>query len=199
MSTAAGDAFALLGLPRAAALSADTVRLAFKERAAPVHPDHAADEADRLARNAAFAALNEAQLTLRSTARRLRHLLDLEWPALAASRAGATMDDAAMSLFGSVAQALRLAETAARRRDAAASVLARAMAAGEVMAAADAVADALAAVEAAAAAMDEGLVSIDTARAAGHDCGPALMAASARAGFLEKWQAQLRHAFAGLA
>ena len=197
--SAAGDAFALLGLPRAAALSADAVRLAFKDRAAAVHPDHAADEADRLPRSAAFAALNEAQLTLRSTARRLRHLLDLEWPALAASRAGAAMDDAAMSLFGSVAHALRLAEAAARRRDAAASALVRAMAAGDVMAAADAVSDALAAVEEAAAAMEDNLVAIDAARAAGEACGPALMAAAARAGFLEKWQGQLRQAFAGLA
>jgi len=68
------DAFALLGLPRRAALSAQEVREAFQKAAAAAHPDGAGDAGERARRTADFAALNEAQAILTSLPRRLRHL-----------------------------------------------------------------------------------------------------------------------------
>ncbi len=184
------DAFALLGLPRRALLSVDEVRAAFQKAAAAVHPDGAGDDAERAARTAQFAELNEAQATLTSLPQRLRHLLSLEFPEAAAVRTGVVMDGAMMELFSAVAAAVQRAAAAQSRKQKAATALAKAMLAGEEMEARESLEAASRLVEAARAALEAELSGYETDVEQLRSC-------AARAGFLEKWQAQLRAAFAG--
>ncbi len=184
------DAFALLSLPRRALLSADEVRAAFQKAAAAVHPDGAGDDAERAARTAQFAELNEAQATLTSLPQRLRHLLALEFPEAAAVRTGVVMDGAMMELFSAVAAAVQRAAAAQSRKQKAATALAKAMLAGEELETRESLENATRMVEDSRAALEAELAG----------CGDdveQLRSCAARAGFLEKWQAQLRAAFAG--
>jgi curved DNA-binding protein CbpA len=183
------DAYALLGLPRGAVLTEDEVRAAFQKAAAAVHPDNAADENERAARTADFTALNEAAATLSSLPRRLRHLLELEHPDMAAQKSGAPMDSAMLNLFSMTAAAVQRAAAVQSKQQQAATALVRAMLANEEMQAQESLEAALRSVESARAELEAGLDSLTNA--------PSLAAAAARAGFLEKWQAQLRAAFAG--
>jgi hypothetical protein len=191
------DGFALLGLPRRAILSVDEVRAAFQRSGAENHPDNATDAADRTRRTAAFTALNDAHAVLGSLPRRLRHLLELEHPELAASRSGAVMDRGIMELFSAVGAAMQAANAVQRKRRNAGTALAKALLAKEEMQARETVEAATRQVEAARQALEAELLQMDAARAAGQSDGPQLGSCAARAGFLEKWQAQLRAAFAG--
>jgi curved DNA-binding protein CbpA len=183
------DAFQLLRLPRTAALHEDEVRAAFQKAAAAVHPDAAADASDRAARTAQFTALNEAAATLSSLPRRLRHLLALQAPDLAAQKSGAPMDAAMMDLFSLTAAAVQRAAAVQSRNQQAATALSKALLAGEAMQAREQLEAAVEQVDAARAALEASLPHLETPAA--------LAAAAARAGFLEKWQARLRAAFAG--
>ena len=192
------DAFALLGLPRAAAQDEDGVRAAFQKAAAAVHPDAPTDDGDRARRTASFTALNDAAATLSSLPRRLRHLLELEHGDLAAQKSGAPMDAAMMDLFSLTAAAVQGAAAVQAEKRKAATVLAKAMLAPREMVAREKLEDATAKVEEARATLESGLTNIDAARVAGDaGAGRMVMEAAARAAFLEKWQAQLRAAFAG--
>lgn len=185
----AADCFQLLGLPRAATLSQDEVRAAFQKAAAAAHPDAAADGTERAARTAQFTALNEAAATLTSLPRRLRHLLELEYPEIAAQKTGAPMDDAMMDLFSLTAATVQRAAAVQAQKRTAATALARAVLAPQEMQAQEQLEATTQKVEAARASLEADLTDIHT--------GAALAAAAARAAFLEKWQAQLRAAFAG--
>ena len=184
------DAFALLGLPRRALLSADEVRAAFQKAAAAVHPDGAGDDSERAARTAQFAGMNEAQATLTSLPQRLRHLLSLEFPEASAVSAGVVMDGAMMELFSTVAAAVQRAAAAQSRKQKAATALAKAMLAGEEMEARESLEAATREVEAERSALEGELAGCEADAEQLRSC-------AARAGFLEKWQAQLRAAFAG--
>jgi curved DNA-binding protein CbpA len=184
------DAFALLGLPRRAVLNPDEVRAAFQKVAAAVHPDAAVDDEDRARRTAEFSALKEAQAILTSLPQRLRHLLALEYPDTSSARAGIVLDGAMMDLFSSVATAVQRAAAVQAKKQKAASALTKAMLAGEEMEARESLESAVQQVESARSALEAELPI--AAASAG-----ALQSCAARAGFLEKWQAQLRVAFAG--
>ena len=184
------DAFALLGLPRRAVLDAGEVRVAFQRCAAAVHPDGAGDDEERAGRTAQFAELNDAQAVLTSLPQRLRHLLALNFPDTAAARTGAVMDNTTMELFSAVATAVQQAAAVQAKKQKAATALAKAMLAGGEMAARESIESATRQVEAARTALEAELEECE---------GDAekLRSCAARAGFLEKWQAQLRAAFAG--
>lgn len=191
------DAFARLGLPRKAALSAEEIRRAFQQAGAALHPDAATDEADRLQRTAAFTALNDAHSTLLSLPRRLRHLLELEYSDLAVQKTGAVLDDRMMALFSLTGSAVQRATAVQAKKQSAGSALAKAMLASGEMQAQEALEAATQEIEAARGTLEAELASLDNARAAGIPTGQALQSCAARAGFLEKWHAQLRAAFAG--
>jgi curved DNA-binding protein CbpA len=191
------DAFALLGLPRRASLTAEEVRAAFQRAAAKTHPDGANDTADRDRRTGEFAALNEACAVVSSVPRRLRHLLELEHPDTAALKTGVVMDGATMELFASTGAAVQAAASVLARKKTAATALARAMMAGEEMQAQETLEAASRRLESACAVLDTELSELDEARSAGAEVEQKLRSYAARAGFLEKWQAQLRAAFAG--
>ena len=184
------DAFALLGLPRRAVLNADEVRAAFQKAAAAVHPDGAGDDEERERRTVQFAELNEAQATLTSLPQRLRHLLTLTFPDTAAARTGVVMDGAMMELFSTVAAAVQRAAAVQAQKQKAATALAKAMLAGGEMAARESLESATRQVESARTALESELEECERDAEKLRSC-------AARAGFLEKWQAQLRAAFAG--
>jgi curved DNA-binding protein CbpA len=191
------DAFALLGLPRRASLTADEVRAAFQRAGAALHPDCAGNAAADRMDSADFAAVNEARATLTSPHRRLRHLLELEYPESASVSAGAVMDSAMMDLFAAVGAAVQAAASVQSRKKSAATALAKAMMAADAMKAQESVESAAAQVDSARAVLEAELAELDAARASGDHVAARLQACAARAGFLEKWQAQLRAALAG--
>ena len=191
------DAFALLGLPRQALLATEEVRAAFQRAGAGVHPDGAGDEAERDRLTAEFAALNEAHAVVSSLPRRLRHLLELEYSETAALKTGAVMEGAMMELFATTGAAVQQAAVVQARKRTAATALSRAMLAGDEMQAQEALDAANRRVDAACEALNLELAELDKVRAAGGNVATRLQTCAARAGFLEKWQAQLRAAFAG--
>lgn len=196
--SAPADAFAQLGLPRQASLDPGLLRQSFQERAAQLHPDHATDTADRARRTGAFAALSEAQRILVSTPRRLRHLLEL-LEGSPASRTAAVMDADMMSLFSTVGHALAAAESVRRKLAEASTALARALLSPEAMAATETVSAATAAVASTLADLEMSLSAIDTALRSDPPDRALLRQACGTAGFLEKWERQLRAAYAALA
>jgi curved DNA-binding protein CbpA len=190
------DAFALLELPRRASLSVEEVRSAFQRKGAELHPDGAGNE-ERGQRTEDFTALNEAHAILGSLPRRLRHLLELEYPRVAAAKTGAVMDGEMMTLFSMVGGAVQLAASVQARKLKASTALSRAMLAGEEMQAQEKLEAATEQVETVRESLEAELMELDAVRESGGDAAGRLQSCAARAGFLEKWQAQLRGAFAG--
>jgi hypothetical protein len=190
------DAFALLELPRRASLSSGEVRGAFQRKGAALHPDGAGEER-RAQRTDDFSTLNEAQAILTSLPRRLRHLLELEYPGTASAKTGAAMDDEMMDLFSVTGSAVQTASAVQSKKQKASTALARAMLAGEEMQAQEILETATQKVEAARQKLETELTELDALRETGGDAAAKLQSCAARAGFLEKWQAQLRGACAG--
>jgi hypothetical protein len=196
MSTCA-DAFAVIGLPRQAALDPEILRQSFQKKATAIHPDHAVDATDRAGRTVAFAALTEAQRTLASLPLRLRHLRELLEGSLSV-RTAAVMDAEMMSLFSEVGAALAAAESVRGRLADASTALARALLSSDVMAVTGNLSSAMASVGAVRAALEASLPAIDAAlQKHPPDPGP-LRQACGTAGFLDKWESQLRAVYAAL-
>jgi hypothetical protein len=191
------DAFALLALPRRAWLSPDEVRAAFQQAAAAAHPDAAADEADRVARTELFQQLNEASALLTPVTSRLKHLLALEYPDFIPSRA-ATMDDALVSLFSTIGNAVQAAAAWAREREAATTFLAKAALAPREMRVQEILEAAGAQLRAEQEKLDRTLREIDADPATDFPPAEILSALASRAAFLGKWQAQLQAAWTSL-
>src|SRR5688572_14192364 len=101
MSTSAVtvDFFAVLGLPRAAALDEQRLHRAYTERSRTAHPDHGGSEA-------LAAQLNAAYEVLRSPEKRLKHLLELAAPPEAKAWRTVPLDESMMSLFSELGKAL---------------------------------------------------------------------------------------------
>jgi curved DNA-binding protein CbpA len=193
------DAFALLNLPRRVWLDPDEVRAAFQKAAAACHPDGAGDEADRGERTRRFQQLNEASAILTPVAARLRHWLSLEFPDYSPPRA-AVMDDALVRLFGQVGAAVQEAAGWTRKVEAATTFLAKAALTRQGLEVQEALEAAGAEVRAAHATMEASLREIDAAHGKGTEAEVAAVLGplSQRAGFLEKWQAQLQSAWAAV-
>ena len=192
------DAFALLELPRCAALAPEAVRTAFQKAAAAAHPDAAADEADRVLRTARFQQLNEAASLLTPVASRLKHLLALEFPEFTAPRA-APMDEPLVALFTTVGAAVRAAADWTRQREAATTFLAKAGLTARGLQVQESLEAAGAAVRHAQDLLHAGLILTDAARR-GETLPPpeSLSVPAQQAAFLEKWQAQIQAAWADL-
>lgn len=191
------DAFALLELPRKAALDSGLVKAAFQKAAAATHPDAAADEPDRVARTILFQQLNEASALLTPAASRLKHLLGLEYAGFTPSRAAA-MDEPLVALFTQVGAAVRSAAEWTRRRQAATTFLARAALTASEMQVQETLESAGRSVREAQDLLQSAMVELDAARLEGQDQAETLSSLAQRAAFLEKWQAQLQAAWAAL-
>jgi curved DNA-binding protein CbpA len=120
------DAFATLGLPRAAAMDEEVLRHAYAEKSRAAHPDHGGDE--RLA-----ADTNAAYETLHSPDKRLKHLLELAAPDGARQWRTVPLDDGMMNLFSKLGSALEASAKLLERKQKAQSALAKALLANDEM------------------------------------------------------------------
>ena len=179
------DHFAALAQPRRPWLDPVALRESFHRAAAQQHPDAAGGG------DAQFAALNTAHTILSEPASRLRHILELEAPALL-TRA-APIPTALAELFMELATLRQNVESFGGKDSAAVSALRRALLAGERLALRQIVTLALARLEAfheTALAELRALDSAwDTRTAAALEN---LASLQARFAFLAKWTAQLR-------
>lgn len=191
------DAFALLNLPRRACLAPDEVSAAFQKAAAASHPDGAPDEADRMDRTRRFQQINEARGLLMPVSARLKHLLSLEFPDYALPRA-AVMDDALVRLFGQVGAAVQQAAEWTRQAGQATTFLAKASITRQGMAVQEGLEAAGVAVRAAQETLEASLREIDAAAGGPEPVAELLGPLSQRAGFLEKWHAQIQSAWAAV-
>lgn len=183
------NAFALLGLPRAAALDADVLQKAWLEASRTAHPDQPGGDATRAAE------INAAYETLQSPEKRLKHLLELHetpWRAV-------PIDEAMMALFGRVGAALQGVAAFLKKREAATSTLAKALLAPQEMKLREQVEELGIAVDEQREALLAALPALD-ARLEDGDTSAAveLQTVQARLAYLVKWQGQIREALLGL-
>ena len=120
------DFFAVLGFPRRPYLDPSALKQAYLDLAARLHPDSAQGDAVK------FAELQEAHRVLGQPALRLRHLLALTHPDIAASEAGLPKNSGLLFDLGT---ALQRAKNAVAQREKATTGLGRAVAAQELAAA----------------------------------------------------------------
>ena len=117
------NAFALLGLPRAAALDDEALQQAWLATSRSAHPDQPGGDA------ALAAEINSAYETLQAPEKRLKHLLELHevpWRTV-------PIDEGMMALFSQLGPALQNVATFLKHRQSATSALAKALLAPQEM------------------------------------------------------------------
>lgn len=183
------DAFATLGLPRAAVLDEAVLKAAYDAQGRATHPDQLGGDAE------VSAAVNEAYQVLSEPESRLKLLVELEAPEAAAAWGTVPMDEGLMAVFLQLGPVLQRVEALAKRTTEAASALAKALLAGEQMLLQEEVEVLLAKLEVLRIGLEAELPALDEKRSQGEgqwvDQGKALRAKFA---YLRKWQAQLREA-----
>lgn len=179
----------MLGLPRMAALDAEQLKAAYAARCRETHPDHTTGD-ESLA-----AELNNAHEILAAPEKRLKHLLALELGDQAAWKT-VPLNSAMMDLFGKLGSFLQTLAAHAKKKEAAASALAKALLSGAEMRLqeqAEALGVELSALRDA---LESELPMLDQRRIAGDaDVFTVLHAIQARLAYVAKWQAQIREAF----
>lgn len=176
------DAFAELGVPRRPHVDPTLVEARFRERAASSHPDRNGGDAAALTR------LNAARKTLSSEASRLRHLLEITFPAFT-PEPGLSPDFEMFSLVGGLSQS---AEALAAKRDLATSSIAAALLQKETVALQTSLQAAAKTLAARQHDLSEKIRAID---AGWPDVPAATLAELAEnAAFCEKWSESLRRA-----
>lgn len=183
------NAFALLGLPRAAALDLDVLQKAWLEASREAHPDQPGGDATRAAE------INAAYETLQAPEKRLKHLLEIHevpWRAV-------PIDDGMMTLFSRVGAALQKVSTFLKRRQNATNSLAKALLAPEEMKLREELEEIGTLVEEEREQVLDPLPRLDARLAEGDGAVPGeLQVLQARLAYLMKWQAQVREALLGL-
>ncbi len=183
------DAFALLALPRIAALDDSALQQAYLAASRSVHPDQPGGD------TAQAAELNAAYTTLQSPEKRLKHLLDLHqvpWRTVA-------IDDAMMALFSRLGPLLQNAAAFLKRKQSATSALAQALLAPDEMRLREQLEELGSTLDAERSALLAALPAFD-ARLSGGDTGALvdLQSLQARLAYLGKWQAQVRETLLAL-
>ena len=181
------DFFALLGESRRPWLDPEAVKETFHRLSRTEHPDQ------QTAENADFARLNQAQVTLRETKLRLRHLLEIEYPEIKLSGPSGVPTGLA-DLFVTVHGLLRETDAVLTKKAAATSALARALLAREEFAAREKVEATLEQLDALHAAASAELQAFDTRwlLARPPDAAAALHDFYQRFAYLTRWLEQLR-------
>lgn len=183
------NAFALLGLPRVAALDADALQQAWLAASRGAHPDQPGGDATRAAE------INAAYETLQTPEKRLKHLLDLHqvpWRTV-------PIDDAMMALFGQLGPALQNVAAFLKRRQSATSALAKALLAPEEMRLREQLEALGTMLDEERTTLLEALPAFDT-RLSGGDASALhdLQILQARLAYLGKWHTQVREALLSL-
>lgn len=180
------DCFTLLGLPRAAALDEPALQRAYTGRSRTAHPDHGGSEALASQVNAAYE-------TLRSPEKRLRHLLETAAPGDAKAWRTVPLDEAMMSLFSRLGQAMETTSNLLDRKTRATSALAKALLATEEMQHRETLERLGFEIGRRKDDLEARLPALDAALACGDESAWKLLAAmQARFAYLAKWQAQVR-------
>jgi curved DNA-binding protein CbpA len=183
------NAFALLGLPRAAALDPDALQQAWLAASRAAHPDQPGGDATEAAE------INAAHETLLSPEKRLKHLLELHqtpWRAI-------PIDDTMMAIFNQLGPLLQSVAGLLKRRQTAASALAKALLAPEEMRLREQLEELGMQLEAQRTALLETLPALDAGLAAGDSTVlTELQTMQAKLSYLAKWQAQVRESLLGL-
>ncbi len=183
------NAFALLGLPRIAALDDEALQKAWLTASRSAHPDQPGGDAARAAE------INSAYETLQAPEKRLKHLLDLHevpWRTV-------PIDDVMMSLFGQMGPALQSVAAFLKRKQAATSALAKALLTPEEMKLREQLEALGTTLDTERTALLENLPAFDTRLSAGDATALAdLQILQARLAYFSKWQAQVREALLSL-
>jgi hypothetical protein len=169
------DAFAELGLPHSPALSREDIDARFDQRSRQRHPDAGGTTPD-------FTRLTQARFLLGSTARRLRHLLELEFPD---EKLEGALPSQCIDLFARIGPALQNGAAVRNKQRAVSSSLARALIAEEILAAREEL-------ESLAGLIDQRLTQLEAELSSWDHSAKSLAAWAREAAFLEKWQAQVR-------
>jgi curved DNA-binding protein CbpA len=180
------DCFAILGLPRSAALGEETLHRAYVESSKAAHPDHGGSDAQAAQTNAAYG-------TLRAPERRLKHLLELAAPEDAKAWRTVPMDDQMMALFSQLGKALEASGKFLERKTKAQSALAKALLANVEMQQREALEGIGFEIEEMRGAMESRLPVLDTALPEGRpDTWKEVALMQARFAYLARWQTQVR-------
>lgn len=183
------DAFATLGLPRAAVLDEAVLKAAYDAHGRATHPDQPGGDA------VASAAVNEAYQVLSEPESRLKLLVELEASEAAAAWGTVPMDEGLMAVFLQLGPVLQRVEALAKRTNDAASALAKALLAGEQMLLQEEVEVLMARLEDLRVGLEAALPDLDEKRSREEsewvEQGKVLRAKFA---YVRKWQAQLREA-----
>jgi len=180
------DAFAILGLPRRAALDDEALRRAYAAKSRTAHPDCGGSEEAAAQSNAAYE-------TLRAPDKRLKHLLELAAPESANPWRTVPMDDAMMGMFSELGKALEASAAFVGRKSKAETALARALLANEEMRHRESLEHIGLDLENSRTRMEAMLPGLDAAMQAGDpSVWKQLGLLQARFAYLAKWQAQIR-------
>lgn len=180
------DSFAVLGLPRTAALDEQTLHRAYVEHSRAAHPDHGGSEAHAARVNAAYE-------TLRSPEKRLKHLLEIAGPAEAKAWRTVPLDEAMMSLFSELGRAMDATAKFLERKSKAASALAKALLTNEELQHRETLERIGIEIDQRRGDMEAQLPPLDAALAGGDtEAWKQIAAVQARLAYLAKWQAQVR-------
>lgn len=183
------NAFALLGLPRIAALDDDALQQAWLAASRSAHPDQPGGDATRAAE------INTAYETLQAPEKRLKHLLELHqvpWRTV-------PIDVAMMALFGRIGPALQNAAALLKRKQAATSALAKALLAPDEMRLREELETLGSTLDTERTALLDHLPAFDSRLSEGDSTALAdLQILQARLAYLTKWQTQIREALLSL-
>ncbi len=180
------DCFAILGLPRTAALDEETLHRAYVESSKTAHPDHGGSDAQAALTNAAYE-------TLRAPERRLKHLLELAAPEDAKAWRTVPMDDRMMGLFSKLGKALEVSGKFLERKAKAQSALAKALLTNEEMREREVLEGIGFEIEEMRGVMESRLPALDAAvPEAGTDTWKEVALMQARFAYLARWQTQVR-------
>lgn len=183
------NAFALLGLPRVAALDDEALQKAWLDASRSAHPDQPGGDAE------CAAEINAAYETLQTPEKRLKHLLELHqvpWRTV-------PIDDAMMALFTQLGPVLQNVAVFLKRRQSATSALAKALLSPDEMRLREQLETLGSTLDADRAALLETLPAFDTRLSSGDTTALAdLQVLQARLAYFGKWQAQVREALLSL-
>ncbi|MFN0130514.1 MAG: DnaJ family molecular chaperone [Verrucomicrobiales bacterium] len=175
------DAFAELGLPRSPLVDEAELERRFDALSRQHHPDVGGDPI-------AFARLGEARRLLVTPAPRLRHLLELVYPG---TPLAGELPPTLVDHFAILGPTLQVAQQFIRKKETAASALARALLASEEMRHRETL-------ESAAATLANSLAAVLDATRSWDGHAESLTAWARQAAFLERWQAQVRESLVRL-
>jgi curved DNA-binding protein CbpA len=187
------DAFATLGLPRTAALDEELLKTAYSERCRLSHPDQASGDETQAAE------LNAALEILSAPEKRLKHLLALEAGDQAAWKT-VPLDAAMMDLFSKIGPFLQNLTAHAKKKETAASALAKALLSNAEMKLQEQAESLGGELSDLRTALEAELPPLDQKRQTGDtEVFSELHCLQAKLAYVAKWQAQIREAFLTLA